>query len=50
MPRRLRIIPGPSRLSGILAQLTKQPRLELNHELTSLRVSYKNKNGDFGAR
>lgn len=50
MPRRLRTIPGPSRLSGILAHLTKQPRLELNAELKKLKVSYKFKNGDFGAR
>lgn len=50
MPRRPKTIPGPSRLSGILAQLTKQPRLELSSELKSLKVSYKSKNGDFGAR
>jgi hypothetical protein len=50
MPRRLRTIPGPSRLSGILAHLTKPPRLELQSAVTKLRVSYKLKNGDFGAR
>jgi small subunit ribosomal protein S25 len=49
MPR-LRTIPGPSHLSRILAHLTKQPRLELNSELKKLRLSYKFKNGDFGAR
>lgn len=50
MPRRPKTIPGPSRLSGILAQITKQPRLELKNELKSLKLSYKSKNGDFGAR
>lgn len=50
MPRKPRAIPGPSRLSGILADLTRQPRLELSRELTSLKLSHKIKNGDFGAR
>ncbi|KIM81714.1 hypothetical protein PILCRDRAFT_821064 [Piloderma croceum F 1598] len=50
MPRRPRSIPGPSRLSGILAHLTRPPRLELQSELTKLQLSYKFKNGDFGAR
>ena len=45
-----RAIPGPSRLSGILENLTRQPRLELSHELTCLKLSHKIKNGDFGAR
>jgi small subunit ribosomal protein S25 len=50
MPRRPRSIPGPSRLSGILAHLTRPPRLELQTALTKLQLSYKFKNGDFGAR
>ena len=50
MPRRPKTTSGPSRLSGILAQITKQPRLELKNELKSLKLSYKSKNGDFGAR
>ena|ERR1700691_2783870 len=50
MPRPPRTIQGPSRLSGILAHLTRQPRLELSSELTKLKVSYKFKNGDYGAR
>lgn len=50
MPRVPKTILGPSRLSGVLAHLRKQPRLALSDQLTRLKVAYKFKNGDFGAR
>ncbi|TBU46296.1 hypothetical protein BD309DRAFT_954380 [Dichomitus squalens] len=49
MPRKPKTIPGPSRLSGILAQLTKEPRPFLPN-LKSLQLTYAYRNDHFGAR
>ncbi|KZP30320.1 hypothetical protein FIBSPDRAFT_850628 [Athelia psychrophila] len=50
MPRRIRTIPGPSRLSGFLKQLTRAPRLVLSEDVTRLKLAYKFKGGDFAAK
>ncbi|CDO71733.1 hypothetical protein BN946_scf184920.g17 [Trametes cinnabarina] len=49
MPRKPKTIPGPSRLSGILARLTQEPRPHLPN-LKSLRLTYAYRNDHFGAR
>ncbi|KAF7978974.1 hypothetical protein HWV62_44223 [Athelia sp. TMB] len=50
MPRRPRTIPGPSRLSGFLKDLTRAPRLVLSEDVTRLKMAYKFKGGDFAAK
>jgi len=50
MPRRIRTIPGPSRLAGFLKQLTRAPRLVLSEDVTRLKLAYKFKGGDFAAK
>ncbi|KAI0656741.1 hypothetical protein C8Q70DRAFT_1008225 [Cubamyces menziesii] len=49
MPRKPKTIPGPSRLSVILARLTQEPRPHLPN-LKSLRLTYAYRNDHFGAR
>ncbi|KZT24717.1 hypothetical protein NEOLEDRAFT_1027597, partial [Neolentinus lepideus HHB14362 ss-1] len=49
MPRKPRTIPGPSRLSKILAQLRRPPRLVLE-DVRSLTMTYAQRNDHFGAR
>ncbi|KAI0369860.1 hypothetical protein BV20DRAFT_967190 [Pilatotrama ljubarskyi] len=49
MPRKPKTIPGPSRLSVILARLTQEPRPHLPN-LKSLRLVYAYRNDHFGAR
>ncbi|KAH9949470.1 hypothetical protein B0H21DRAFT_728083 [Amylocystis lapponica] len=49
MPRRPKTIPGPSRLSKILAQLTASPRPQLTN-VKSLRLTLALRNDHFGAR
>lgn len=50
MPRRPKTIPGPSRLSGLLKQLTRAPRLVLSEDVTRLKLTYRFKGGDLAAR
>ncbi|KAI0757545.1 hypothetical protein C8Q80DRAFT_1216138 [Daedaleopsis nitida] len=49
MPRKPKTIPGPSRLSGILARLNQEPRPHLPN-LKSLKLTYAFRNDHFGAR
>ena len=49
MARKPKFIPGPSRLSGILANLNKEPRPFL-HNLKGLKLKYAFRNDHFGAR
>ncbi|OJT12885.1 hypothetical protein TRAPUB_10582 [Trametes pubescens] len=49
MPRKPKTIPGPSRLSGILARLNQDPKPHLPN-LKSLRLTYAFRNDHFGAR
>ncbi|KAI0641088.1 hypothetical protein C8Q79DRAFT_1003830 [Trametes meyenii] len=49
MPRKPKTIPGPSRLSVILARLTQEPRPHLPN-LKSLHLTYAYRNDHFGAR
>ncbi|KAI1790489.1 hypothetical protein LXA43DRAFT_1095438 [Ganoderma leucocontextum] len=49
MPRKPKTIPGPSRLSRILAHLTQEPRPFLPN-LKSLKLTYAYRNDHFGAR
>ncbi|RPD70846.1 hypothetical protein L226DRAFT_538661 [Lentinus tigrinus ALCF2SS1-7] len=49
MPRKPKTIPGPSRLSGVLARLTQEPRPVLS-SLKSLKLTYAYRNDHFGAR
>ncbi|KAI8983279.1 hypothetical protein BD414DRAFT_523181 [Trametes punicea] len=49
MPRKPKTIPGPSRLSVILARLTQEPRPVLPN-LKSLKLTYAYRNDHFGAR
>jgi len=50
MPRKSKALPGPSRLSGILADLKQNPRLELNASVQSLKLKFAARNDHFGAR
>lgn len=49
MPRRPKVIPGPSRLSKILASLNEQPKPQLQG-LKGIKMTYAAKNDHFGAR
>ncbi|KAF9489210.1 hypothetical protein BDN71DRAFT_1593605 [Pleurotus eryngii] len=49
MARKPKTIPGPSRLSKILANLNASPRLELSN-LQSIKLTLASKNDHFGAR
>ncbi|KAF4566492.1 hypothetical protein EYR36_011923 [Pleurotus pulmonarius] len=49
MARKPKTIPGPSRLSKILANLNATPRLELSN-LQSIKLTLASKNDHFGAR
>ncbi|KAI0825320.1 hypothetical protein BC628DRAFT_1374550 [Trametes gibbosa] len=49
MPRKPKTIPGPSRLSGILARLNQDPKPHLPN-LKSIRLMYAYRNDHFGAR
>ena len=49
MPRKPKTIPGPSRLSRILAHLMQEPRPFLPN-LKSLQLTYAYRNDHFGAR
>ncbi|CCM06487.1 uncharacterized protein FIBRA_08756 [Fibroporia radiculosa] len=49
MPRKLKTIPGPSRLSKIIENLTRAPRPQLN-SVKSLKVTLASRNDHFGAR
>ncbi|KAF4584534.1 hypothetical protein EYR40_004530 [Pleurotus pulmonarius] len=49
MARKPKTIPGPSRLSKILANLNATPRLELSN-LQSMKLTLASKNDHFGAR
>ncbi|PIL30775.1 hypothetical protein GSI_06943 [Ganoderma sinense ZZ0214-1] len=49
MPRKPKTIPGPSRLSRVLAHLTQEPRPFLPN-LKSLKLTYAYRNDHFGAR
>jgi hypothetical protein len=49
MPRKVKALPGPSRLSGIIANLNKEPRPVLS-AVKRLSLSYAAKNDHFGAR
>ncbi|KAI0935604.1 hypothetical protein AcV5_003984 [Taiwanofungus camphoratus] len=49
MPRKPKTIPGPSRLSKILANLTKEPRPRLP-SIKSLKLTLALRNDHFGAR
>src|SRR3954470_14370698 len=49
MPRKLKVIPGPSRLSIILKRLTAQPRPSLS-DLAALNLKLAARNDHFGAR
>jgi hypothetical protein len=49
MPRKVKALPGPSRLSGILSSLRQEPRPALS-AVKRLTLSYAAKNDHFGAR
>ncbi|KAI0761162.1 hypothetical protein BD413DRAFT_591883 [Trametes elegans] len=49
MPRKPKTIPGPSRLSIILKQLTREPQPHLPN-LKSLKLTYAYRNDHWGAR
>ncbi|KAI0317911.1 hypothetical protein OF83DRAFT_1118924 [Amylostereum chailletii] len=49
MPRKVKVLPGPSRLSGIMANLTRAPRPHLVG-LKTLKLTLAAKNDHFGAR
>jgi hypothetical protein len=50
MPRKVKALPGPSRLSGILASLKQEPRPVLSAAVKRISLSYAAKNDHFGAR
>ena len=49
MPRKVKFIPTPSRLSQILAHLKKEPRPQLR-EIKGLKITYAYRNDHWGAR
>ncbi|KAI0027004.1 hypothetical protein K488DRAFT_91502 [Vararia minispora EC-137] len=49
-PQNWKTLPGPSRLSGILAHLRQAPRLNLAPNLKSLKIALAMRDDHFGAR